>query len=269
MNRRTFAAGLALPFAAWWAGVRDLHAGQAAAAGASPNSALLDDLVSANHILAYHGVVDGFGHVSVRHDRNPNWYLLSRSLAPNLVTAGDVMEFDLDSVAMDGKGRTGYSERFIHGEIYRARPDVNAVIHCHAASLIPFGVSTVALRPVSHMAAFLPERVPVFDIREGSGITDMLVSDSVKARNLARALGGSPVVLMRGHGAVVAGSSLPIVVGRSIYLEMNARTQAQAMALGGPVTYLDAGEARSIVAAGENGGYLRAWDLWKRQIVSK
>jgi ribulose-5-phosphate 4-epimerase/fuculose-1-phosphate aldolase len=269
MRRRTFVAGLALPFAAWWAGVRDAHAGQAAGAGESPHPTLLDDLVSANRILAYHGIVDGFGHVSVRHDRNPGRYLLSRSLAPDLVTAGDVMEFDLDSVAIDGKGRAGYSERFIHGEVYRARPDVNAVVHCHAAALIPFGVSTVALRPVSHMAAFLPERVPVFDIREGSGVTDMLVSDGVKARNLARALGSAPAVLMRGHGAVVVGSSLPIVVGRSIYLEMNARTQAQAMALGGPVAYLDPGEASSILAAGENGGYQRAWDLWKRQVVSK
>jgi HCOMODA/2-hydroxy-3-carboxy-muconic semialdehyde decarboxylase len=189
---------------------------------------------------------------------------MSRSLAPELVTAGDLIEFDLDGNAVDARGRAPYAERFIHAEIYRARPDVKAVVHAHTPSLIPYGVTSVPLRPVFHMASFIGDGVPVFDIRKTFGMTDMLVSDTAKGRALAQTLGSKTCALMRGHGVVVVGSSIPLVVGRSIYLDVNARTQTQAMALGGgKVTYLDPQEAQKIMEAGENRGYERAWELWK------
>ena len=178
-------------------------------------------------------MVDGYGHVSVRHPADPQRYLMSRSIAPELVTVADVMEYDLDSTTVDARGRTSYLERFIHGEIYRVRPDVLAIVHNHSPSVIPFGVSTPPLRPLYHMSAFLGGGVPVFDIRKASSQpTDMLVRDAALGRALAQTLGTRPVALMRGHGCVVVGTSLPIVVFRSVYTEMNARLQAQAMALG-------------------------------------
>ncbi|MCI0457051.1 MAG: class II aldolase/adducin family protein [Gemmataceae bacterium] len=225
------------------------------------NPALVDDLVAANRILAHQGVVDGYGHLSVRHDRDPGRYLLARSLAPALVTAADIMEYDLDSNPVDPRGRASYLERFIHGEIYRARPDVTAVVHHHSPSVIPFGVTAVALRPLYHMSAFIGEGVPIFEIREAGGMTDMLVSTPALGSALARTLGRHPAALMRGHGAVVVGGDLSLAVARSIYLELNARLQAQAMALGGPVIYLDPEEVRQAVARLD---YRRAWDLWKR-----
>src|SRR5712691_72416 len=166
--------------------------------------------------------VDGYGHVSVRHDRDPNRYLLSRSLAPELVIAADIMEYDLDSTPVDAKGRSMYLERFIHGEIYKTRPDVKAIVHNHSPSVIPFSVGAVPLRPLYHMSAFVGEGVPVFEIRAAGGMTDMLVSNATLGRGLAQTLGRHPASLMRGHGAVVVGASLPIAVGRSVYLEMNA-----------------------------------------------
>jgi HCOMODA/2-hydroxy-3-carboxy-muconic semialdehyde decarboxylase len=235
----------------------------------TPDPALVDDLVAANRILVQQGILDGFGHVSARHNRNPNRFLLARSVAPELVTAADLLEFDLDGVAVDATGRSLYSERFIHSEIYKARPDVHAVVHSHAPSVIPFTVSSVPLRPLYHMASFINERVPVFDIRKNSGITDMLVSDAGRARPLAQTLAGNAAVLMRGHGMVVVGSTIPIVVGRSVYLEMNARLQAQAIGLGGSVTYLDPQEARKMMDAGENRGYERPWELWKKKALEK
>jgi len=227
---------------------------------------LIDDLVAAYRILAQHEVLDGFGHVSVRHDRSPNRFLMSRSLAPESVMAGDLIEFDLDGNAVDARGRALYSERFIHAEIYRARPDVKAVVHAHTSSLIPYGVTSVPLRPVYHMASFIGDGVPVFDIRKAFGMTDMLVSDAAKGRSLAQTLGGKTCVLMRGHGVVVVGPAIPFAVGRSIYLDINARIQTQAMALGGgKVTYLDPQEAQKMMDAGENRGYERPWELWKAQ----
>ena len=233
----------------------------------APDPKLIEDLVAANRILADQGVVDGYGHVSARHDRDPSRYLLARSMAPELVTAADIMEYDLDSNAVDARGRTGYLERFIHGEIYKARPDVQAIVHNHSPSVIPFGVSGVQLRPLYHMSAFLGGGVPVFDIRKASGqATDMLVRDAALGRALAQALGARPVALMRGHGCVVVASSLPIVVFRSVYTEMNARLQAQAMALG-PVTYLDDDEAKKAEAS-VGGTIPRPWELWKKKAMS-
>jgi len=245
-------------------------AAQTAPASAGPvDRALIDDLVAANRILADQGVVDGYGHVSLRHPADPQRYLMSRSIAPELVTAGDVMEYDLDSTAVDARGRTSYLERFIHGEIYRVRPDVKAVVHNHSPSVIPFGVSTAPLRPLYHMSAFLGGGVPVFDIKVAAGQpTDMLVRTPALGRALAQTLGDRPVALMRGHGAVVVGDSLPRVVFRSVYTEVNARLQAQAMALGGPATYLDDEEARRADAS-VGGTVPRPWELWKKKALPR
>jgi len=234
-----------------------------------PPAALLEDLTAAYRVLAQEGVLDGFGHVSARHSLSPSRFIMSRSLAPELVTSGDLLEFDFDGNALNAAGRALYSERFIHAEIYRARSDVRAIVHAHAPSLIPFGVTDVPLRPVYHMAAFIGSGVPIFDIRKQFGGTDMLVSDAPKGQALARTLGDKTCVLMRGHGVVVVGSTIPIAVGRSIYLELNARIQTQAMALSKNVTYLDAEEARRVMDAGENRGYERPWELWKMKAMGK
>jgi ribulose-5-phosphate 4-epimerase/fuculose-1-phosphate aldolase len=242
--------------------------GQAVSAGPA-DPGLIEDLVAANRILADQGVLDAYGHVSVRHPDHPARYLMSCSLAPELVTAGDILEYDLDSNSIDARGRTTFLERFIHGEIYKARPDVKAVVHSHSPSVIPFGVSGVPLRPVYHMGAFLGESVPVFDIRAAMGeMTDMLVRSPQIGQALARTLGARPVTLMRGHGAVAVGPSLPHVVFRSVYTEMNARVQAQAMALGGSVTFLDPEEARRAEAS-IDGTLGRPWELWRRKALGR
>jgi len=213
--------------------------------------------------------VDGYGHVSVRHPASAQRYLMSRSIAPETVTAADIVEYDLDSTPVDPRGRSSYLERFIHGEIYRARPDVKCVVHNHSPSVIPFGVSTVPLRPLYHMSAFLGGGVPVFDIKTAAGgPTDMLVRNAALGRALAQTLGARPVALMRGHGAVVVGPGIQLAVFRSVYTEMNARLQAQAVALGGPVTYLDDEEAR--LAAGSVGGTVaRPWELWRKKALGR
>jgi len=239
----------------------------AAAQSPQASSTLVEELVAANRILAQQGLLDGYGHVSVRQDAAAGRYLLSRSLAPALATAADIQQYDLDSNALDPAARPSFIERFIHGEIYRARPDVHAIVHSHAPALIPFGVTGVALRPLYHMTAFVGEGVPVFDIRKARGDDPkmlMLVHNPALGRALAEALGKKPAALMRGHGAVIVGSSLPQVVGRSVYLALNATLQAQAAALGGSITYLDPQEAREEIPD----NYQRAWDLWKRQAMA-
>ncbi len=224
---------------------------------------LVADLVAANRILAREQVLDGFGHVSVRHPGTRDHFLLARSVAPALVEPADILEYDLDANPVKAGGPASYKERFIHSEIYRARGDVNAVVHCHTPSLIPFGVTGVPLRPIYHQSAFVADGVPIFEIRRAAGMTDMLIEDKSRGRALAETLGPGPAALMRGHGAVVVGGSIPTVVGRSVYLDMNARLQAQAMALGGPITYLEPDEARLYNASNN---YDRAWDLWKREL---
>src|SRR5689334_14964513 len=267
-TRRAFlAAGAAAAAQAMLARAAGAQTAPVSAGAVDP--ALLDDLVAANRILADQGVVDGYGHVSLRHPADAQRYLMSRSIAPETVTAADIMEYDLDSNAVDPRGRTSYLERFIHGEIYRARPDVKAVVHNHSPSVIPFGVSTVALRPPYHMSAFLCGGVSVFDIKTAAGgPTDMLVRTPALGRALAQTLGGRPVALMRGHGAVVVADSLPRVVFRSVYTEVNARLQGQAMALGGPVTYLDDEEARRAEAS-VGGTISRPWELWKKKALAR
>lgn len=251
------------------AGVRDVLAQTPPATAGPVDPKLIEDLVAANRILADQGVVDGYGHVSVRHEKSADRYLMSRSIAPELVTAADIMEYDLDSTPVDARGRTSYLERFIHGEIYRVRPDVRAIVHNHSPSVIPFGVTGVPLRPLYHMSAFLSAGVPVFDIRQASGgMTDMLVRTAALGQALARTLGTRPVALMRGHGAVVVGASLPLVVFRSVYTEVNARLQSQAMALGGQVTYLDPEEAR-LAEASVSGTAPRPWELWKKKALAR
>ena len=251
------------------ASFRSARAQAAPATAGPPDPKLIEDLVAANRILADQGVVDGYGHVSVRHEKSADRYLMSRSIAPELVTAADIMEYDLDSTPVDARGRTSYLERFIHGEIYRVRPDVRAIVHNHSPSVIPFGVTGVPLRPLYHMSAFLSAGVPVFDIRQASGgMTDMLVRTAALGQALARTLGTRPVALMRGHGAVVVGASLPLVVFRSVYTEVNARLQSQAMALGGQVTYLDPEEAR-LAEASVSGTAPRPWELWKKKALAR
>jgi HCOMODA/2-hydroxy-3-carboxy-muconic semialdehyde decarboxylase len=224
---------------------------------------LIEDVVTANHILAAQEIVDAFGHVSVRTAPGAGRYLISRSVAPAQVTASDIMELDLDSKPVGSDKRNSYRERFIHGEIYRVRPDVMSVVHCHAPSLIPFGITKVPLRPVYHNSSFIGEGVLVFEIRESGADTNMLVETPELGRALAKALGNKPAVLMRGHGAVIVGKSIIEAVARSVYLEVNARVQAQAMAMGQRVTYLDEGEVKK--RSEDPDPYGRAWDLWKYQ----
>jgi ribulose-5-phosphate 4-epimerase/fuculose-1-phosphate aldolase len=231
---------------------------------APPNPVLIEDLVAANRILSNEGVVDGFGHVSVRHDSLADAFLLARSMAPGLVTASDIMMFGLDGEALGDDRRTAYVERYIHSEIYKAQPEVVAVVHSHSPAVIPFSVTAAKLRPIYHMSSFLGSDVPVFEIRDTHGDqTDMLIRSPALGAALALSLGQATVALMRGHGNVVVGRSIPEVVFRAIYTEMNARLQTEALRLGeGRVTYLSDGEAAASLAT--NAGVLtRAWELWK------
>jgi len=230
-----------------------------------PDPALVDELVTGNRILYDQKIVDAFGHLSVRHDKDPAKYLMSRHLAPGLVTAADVVTFDLDSVPLHDIGQRYYSERFIHGEIYKARPEVIAVVHCHAPQLIPFGATKVPLRPLYHMSGFLGVGVPIFEIRESGGWTDMLVRTPVLGRALAAKLGDKPIILMRGHGATMVGVSIKHAVYRAIYAALNAALQMEALRLGEPI-FLSPEEA--VLAAERNDKAVdRAWALWQRQAL--
>ncbi len=232
-----------------------------------PDPALIDDLVLANHILVNQGVLDGFGHISVRDPANPQRFFIARSMAPALVQADDILACDLDSNVIDERGRKTYLERFIHGEIFKLRPDVNAVIHSHSPSVIPFGVTGARLRPICHMSGFLGATTPVYEIRHYAGEdSDLLVRNHALGKALAEVLGSHPVALMRGHGSVAVGSSIKQVVYRAIYTENNARLQAMSMPLG-EVSYLSEGEARA--TAEMNDQHLdRPWQMWKRDALA-
>jgi ribulose-5-phosphate 4-epimerase/fuculose-1-phosphate aldolase len=233
---------------------------------AGVDAALLEDMVIGSRILADFGVLDGFGHVSARHPTNPNHFLMSRSLAPALVTADDIMEFDLDGNAVDARGRSLFLERFIHAEIYRARPDVMSVVHTHSPGVIPFSVTKVPLQAMFHNPSFLASGVPVWDIRKDFGETNMLVSNSAIGKSLAQALGDKPVVLMRGHGDVTVAPSVKMAVFRAYYTDVNAKLQSQAIALGGEVNYLTPGEGEK--ADKTNFAVIdRIWNLWKMRIL--
>jgi ribulose-5-phosphate 4-epimerase/fuculose-1-phosphate aldolase len=228
---------------------------------------LTADLAAASRILAAQGVVDGFGHVSMRHPTAPARYLMARSLAPALVTPDDIIEYDLDSSPCNARGRSSFLERFIHGEIYKARADITAVVHSHSPSVIPFGLIGVPLQAMFHTAAFLAVGVPVFDIAKSFGATDMLVSNAAKGVALAHSMGERDIVLMRGHGSVACGGSLQIAVFRAVYTEVNARIQRWTATLGGgtPVAALNVEEGRLADVINRTAG-MRAWDLWRKQV---
>jgi ribulose-5-phosphate 4-epimerase/fuculose-1-phosphate aldolase len=239
-----------------------------APASAGPvDPALIEDLVAGSWILADQGVLDAFGHISVRHPKNPNRFLMSRSLAPALVTANDIMEFDLDANPVDPQGRALFLERFIHAQIYKARPDVMAIVHSHSPAVIPFGVTQTPLKALYHNSAFLAAGVPVFDIRKSAGMTDMLIRNNDLGKALAETLADKLVVLMRGHGDVAVGPSIPVAVFRAVYTEVNARLQTQAAALGGPINALEPEEG---VKADQTNQQVtgRPWQLWKQKAMA-
>jgi HCOMODA/2-hydroxy-3-carboxy-muconic semialdehyde decarboxylase len=243
--------------------IRPMSAAPALPPAASP--ALVAKLALANRILDDQGVVDGFGHVSVRHDASAAHFLLARNMAPGLVNAEDILTFDLDGQALDAAGRRVYLERFIHGEIYRARPDVQAIVHSHSPSVIPFAATRTPLRPLYHMSGFLGAGSALFEIRDVAGNTDLLIRDPPLGRALAAALGAHAAVLMRGHGSTVVGASLEQAVYRAIYAVNNARLQAQAVVLGA-VTYLNDEEAAKAAATNDT-QLARTWELWERRVI--
>jgi ribulose-5-phosphate 4-epimerase/fuculose-1-phosphate aldolase len=229
----------------------------------------LDDLVLANHILFNNRVVDAFGHVSVRHDVRPDHFLLARNMAPSNVTIDDIVEFNLDGEPVNANGRRVYLERFIHSEIYRARPDIMAVVHSHSHAIVPLSVAKdFPLRPLFHMAGFIGKAAPVFEIRDAGGDgTDLLISNQRLGRALADLFKSSSIVLMRGHGSTVVAETIQKAVYRAVYAEINARYQVEANMLG-PITYLTEEEARSCAASIE-GQIQRPWDLWKEEVRLK
>ena len=202
----------------------------------------------------------------MRHPTNPNRYLLSRNLAPALVTAEDIVEYDLDSNPMNAAGRPSFLERFIHGEIYKARPDVNAVVHSHSPAVIPFGISQVSMRATYHMPGFPVAGVPVFEIRKAGGMTNMLVSNGVLGEALATTLADKPVALLRGHGDVVVGPTVQVAVYRAVYTEINARLQTAAIGMGGSLTFLEREEGEAFDGVIEQ-QIARPWTLWKQKVM--
>ena len=247
-------------------------------AKSSPRSAarlpaeLVDDLLAANRTLARLNVLDAFGHVSLRDPRDPRRYLMSRSIAPESVVAADILLLDLDSQTVDPKddGKLLYRERFIHGEIYKARRDVNAVVHSHSPTIVPFSVTRTKLRPLLHNAGFLGLGVPLFEIRKSAGDgTDLMILTPDLGKDLARKLGkDAAVVLMRGHGDSVVGPSLPNAVFRAYYTEINARQQLAAITIGGPINFMTKAEALTA-----NDAMLRAsarpWALWRKRALAE
>ena len=224
----------------------------------------IDELVLANRILSNEGVLDAYGHVSVRSATNPNHYFLAQHIPAGTVTASDIIEYDLDSKPVHDTKMVGFTERFIHGEIYKARPDVKAVVHGHAPEVVSFSVMQMPLRPISHMAAFLGGPLPVFETRDVTKDGEMLIRNIQLGHALAQTLGHGPAALIRGHGAVVVADSLHIVAGRAYYMNVNARELLQALSVpGAKITYIQPNEADTMAA---QDGYERAWTLWKYQV---
>lgn len=233
---------------------------------------LVDDVVAGNHILYHHGVVDGFGHLSFRSPKNPQRFYMAAALAPGRVTADDIIELDLDGEITSGdKSRPTYSERFIHAEVYRARPEVNSVLHSHSPTVIPFGVSTVPLKPVAGSGSFLYPNPPIFDSSDVPEATTLLVDKPVIGKALVETLGQNNVVLMRGHGNTVVGTHVRETVSRGIYTELNAKLLLQTLALGGPITYIKESEAGARRTIGMQGrapshGIDRIWYMWVDEV---
>jgi HCOMODA/2-hydroxy-3-carboxy-muconic semialdehyde decarboxylase len=232
------------------------------------SSELLKDLALANHILVNEGVLDGFGHISVRNPANPQRFFIARSMAPALVEPEDLLEVDLEGQVHDHQGRRTYVERFIHSAIYKARPDVMSVIHSHSPAVIPFGVTGARLRPICHMSGFLGATTPVYEIRAHAGeSTDLLISSQALGESLAQVLGSASVALMRGHGSVTVGNSIKQAVFRGIYTENNARLQSEAARLG-DINFLTEAEAQA--TADMNDRHLdRPWEMWKRNALRR
>ena len=231
-------------------------------------AAAIEELALASRILANEGVLDAYGHVSMRHPTDPNRYLMARSLAPALITAADILAFDLGSRPVRPTQARLFTERFIHGSIYQARPDVMAIVHSHSPTVIPFGISDVPLRPVFHLGAFLYGGVPVYEISDHTNDGEMLVRNAGLGDALAQTLGSRIVVLMRGHGNVVVGPSLQHAVFRAVYTEVNARLQTIAIGLGGKVRYLSDAEGDNVTNR-QPGNIARAWELWKEKAARK
>jgi ribulose-5-phosphate 4-epimerase/fuculose-1-phosphate aldolase len=231
---------------------------------------LLEDLVAANRILAEHGVIDAYGHVSLRSPQDPQRFFLARAIAPETVQVEDILEYDLDAKPLDGEGTkagiASVSERFIHSEIYRARPDVMSVVHNHSPSVIPFSVTGVKMRALFHMASFIGEGLPNFEIRKVKKGSDLLVRSPELGKALARTLGKAAASLMRGHGSVTVGEDLQRAVGRSVYLEMSAIMQMQALLLSKKIVYFDAAEVKASAPVQD---YKRAWPLWRDRALAK
>lgn len=232
-----------------------------------PEAVAVDDLLAANRILSHEGVIDAFGHVSCRHPTRPSHFVMSCARAPALVTAEDLMEFDAAGVPVDARGRHPYVERYIHAAIYEARADVRSVVHDHSSEVIPFGVSSVPLRPVSHIGGLIGERVPVWDVAERfAADSNLLVVNLDMGRDLAARLGGGSTVLMRGHGAAVAGASIRVAVIAAVMLNLQARLQRDAIALGGEVRYLSPGEVaattKTFSAETPGDAIGRTWEYW-------
>jgi len=226
------------------------------------------DVAIANRILAGHGVLDALGHVSARSPVDPTHFFIARSLGPELVTPADLQEFTFDGREVDGDPRPPYAERAIHAGIYAARPDVLAICHNHAPSVIPFGITGLQLRPVFHMAATIGEHIPVWDIAADFGDTDLLVRSREQADSLARALGAGRVVLMRGHGCAVACATVQEVVFTCVYLQVNVHLQLQTLSAGGEPRYLSSGEIeRATTTLLQPLTQERTWTTWSQRIT--
>jgi len=233
-------------------------------------ASIMDDLIAANRILAAEGVVDSFGHVSVRHPQRRDRFLISRNKSPEIVEPEDIMEMDFDGNEVKASGRAPYGERFIHAAIYEARPELGAVVHSHSRTTIPFGVTEERLRPITHVSVTIGCEVPVWDPQDHFGDTNMLVSSIDLGRDLARCLENKTTILMRGHGATVVGGGLRDAVYTAVYLEVNAQMQLYAKLLNaGPIKFLTPGEIEKFSAHlnrhNPNVGYDKAWENWCRK----
>jgi HCOMODA/2-hydroxy-3-carboxy-muconic semialdehyde decarboxylase len=252
-------------------------AGQAGKPAQGPASIIIDDVVVANRILANENILDGLGHISARSTQRPDHFFLARDLAPGLVTSADLVEYDLDGNPVNANAPQGYRERYIHAAIFKARRDVNSVVHSHMPSVLPYTDSTVVMRPMYHMAAFLVPGVPMFEIRKVQGQVGMLIDNNKVATALAQALGNKTVALIRGHGAVIVGTTVPDAVSNAIFLDVNARVQSQAIALGGGnlsyLTQADVGaptpNQQPATQPGAPGYYPRSWGIWKQNAMGK
>jgi len=271
VGRRDFLSGSSLLLTGAWLGASEETEATEEQTRIPPSTtpqdkeSLFADIVAANRILADQGVVDGYGHVSARHPTNPDHFYISRWLAPDLVTESDIVELDLDCVPVTGDKRRLYSERFIHSEIYKVRPDVKSIVHTHAPTVVLMGVCGEPLVPIYHMTGFIGAGLPIFDIRKSFGMTSMLITDAARGKALAETLGNHAGALMRGHGGITVGTNLSHSVGRSVYLKIDAEMQLQV--LGRKIESLSPEEAR--LAEAGNQDFPKDWDLWKRQVMAK